>query len=81
MQYLSYLNSPEGTISFKSAYFPAQSPTANRFAFLTTVCTAQNTAVQNRTSQSRLCGPSGDNPHPLDQLAGSAIRLWLLPAN
>ena len=80
MQYLSYLNSPEGTISFKSAYFPVLKVRQQTGLPPSRLC-AEFRRPLCKTEPLKAGSVDHVETDPLDQLAGSALCLWLLPVN
>lgn len=78
MQYLSYLNSPECTISFKSAYFLVLKAQEQTGLLPSCLCALFRRPLckTERLKAGSVDQVETDSP---DQLAGSALCLWLLP--
>lgn len=80
MQYLPYLNPPEGTISFKSAYFLVLKAQEQIDLPPSCLC-AQSRRPLCKTEPLKAGSVDQAETDSLDQLAGSVLHLWLLPVN
>lgn len=80
MQYLAYLNSPEGTISFKSSYFPVLNAQEQIDLPPSFLCAEFGRPL---CKTEPLIAGSVDQVETdsLYQLAGSVLHLWLLPVD